>query len=101
MILTKLTVTPAAQEWFKKEVNPPENLGIRFFGKVYGKTEVHEGFSIGLSVEEPENVIEEELIDGMKFFIEEADEWFFKGYDLVVDYDAKKDEPAYHFEKND
>ncbi|MPM44453.1 hypothetical protein SDC9_91131 [bioreactor metagenome] len=37
----------------------------------------------------------------MKFFIEEADEWFFKGYDLVVDYDAKKDEPAYHFEKND
>jgi uncharacterized protein YneR len=31
------------------------------------------------------------------FYIEEADEWFFKGYDLVVDYDTVLDEPKYDF----
>ena len=31
------------------------------------------------------------------FFIEEADEWFFKGYDLLVDYDPNLEEPTYHF----
>ena len=71
----------------------------RFFGKVYGKTEVHDGFSIGMSVEQPERPIKEETIDGMLFFIEEADDWFFKGYDLVVDYDASLNEPTYHFKE--
>ena len=34
------------------------------------------------------------------FFIEEADEWFFKGYDLLVDYDPNLEEPTYHFKNN-
>lgn len=38
----KLSVTDNARKWFEEEVTIPENYGIRFFGKVYGKTEVHE-----------------------------------------------------------
>ncbi|WP_165003263.1 MULTISPECIES: iron-sulfur cluster biosynthesis protein [unclassified Enterococcus] len=97
----ELTVTEAAQKWFKTEVDPPEHYGIRFFGKVYGKTEVHDGFSIGMSVEQMEHPVKETMIDGMQFFIEEADEWFFKGYDLLVDYDPVLDEPVYHFNKQE
>ena len=52
-----------------------------------------------MSVEQPEQPIKEETIDGMLFFIEEADDWFFKGYDLVVDYDASLNEPTYHFKE--
>lgn len=52
-----------------------------------------------MSVEQPERPIKEETIDGMLFFIEEADDWFFKGYDLVVDYDASLNEPTYHFKE--
>ncbi|MGX7036299.1 HesB/YadR/YfhF family protein [Enterococcus hirae] len=95
----KLSVTDNARKWFEEEVTIPENYGIRFFGKVYGKTEVHDGFSIGMSVEQPERPIKEETIDGMLFFIEEADDWFFKEYDLVVDYDASLNEPTYHFKE--
>ena len=51
----KLTVTPKAQKWFDSEIDLPETYGIRFFGKVYGKTEVHDGFSIGMSVEQQMN----------------------------------------------
>jgi uncharacterized protein YneR len=95
----ELTVTDNAQKWFKEEVAPPENLGIRFFGKVYGSTEVHEGFSIGMTVEKPEHPLIEQKINGIEFFIDEADEWFFKGFHLTVDYDPKLDEPVYHFDE--
>ncbi|MDA9462389.1 MULTISPECIES: HesB/YadR/YfhF family protein [Enterococcus] len=95
----ELTITDKAKEWFQAEVDLPENYGIRFFGKVYGKTEVHEGFSIGMSVEFPERPMKQEKIDGLLFFIDEADDWFFKGYDLVVDYDPQLDEPTYHFQE--
>ena len=45
----------------------------------------------------PETPLIEENTNGMMFFVEEADEWFFKGYDLVVDYDEKLEEPKYDF----
>lgn len=95
----KLTITPEAQAWFKKELSVSDSLGIRFYGKVYGSTNVHEGFSVGMSVDQPEHPLYQETLDGMMFYIEEADEWFFKGYDLVVDYNAQLDEPKYHFEQ--
>lgn len=96
----KLTVTPQAQQWFEKEIDLESGKGIRFYGKVYGKTDVHEGFSVGLSVDTPETPLVEADVDGRHYFVEESDDWFFKGYDLVVDYDEKMDEPKYLFEKN-
>ena len=91
----KLTITPKAQEWFKREIELSNGQGIKFYGKVYGKTQVHDGFSVGMSVDTPETPLIEENTNGMMFFVEEADEWFFKGYDLVVDYDEKLEEPKY------
>ncbi|MGX7203939.1 HesB/YadR/YfhF family protein [Enterococcus pingfangensis] len=93
----KLTITPQAQEWFKRELEFAEGQGIKFYGKVYGKTQVHDGFSVGMAVDFPESPLIEEKVDDLLFFVEEADEWFFKGFDLVVDYDAKLDEPKYEF----
>lgn len=96
----QLTVTPKAQEWFEKEVGASPDSGIRFFGKIYGKTEVHEGFSIAMSVEQPEQPLIKEVLNGIPYFIDETDDWFFNGYDLTVDYDELKDEPKYLFTKN-
>lgn len=94
----KLTITPQAQEWFNRELELAEGQGIKFYGKVYGKTQVHDGFSVGISVDIPESPLIEENVNGMMFFVEESDEWFFKGYDLLVDYDRELDEPKYEFE---
>ena len=96
----KLTITPRAQQWFKEEVGVTSASGIRFYGKIYGKTDVHEGFSIAMSVEAPDQPLVKEEIDGITYFIEETDDWFFKGYDLLVDYDEEKDEPKYKFAEN-
>jgi uncharacterized protein YneR len=97
----KLTITPEAQQWFKDEVGVTPDNGIRFFGKIYGKTDVHDGFSIAMSVEAPDQPMVKEVINDITYFIEETDDWFFKGYDLLVDYDTKKDEPKYVFTKNE
>lgn len=93
----KLTITPKAQDWFKKEMKPTAGQGIKFYGKVYGKTQVHDGFSVGLAVDTPEQPLIEKNVNGMIFFVEESDEWFFKGYDLLVDFDELLDEPSYNF----
>lgn len=52
-----------------------------------------------MSVEQPEHPVKKVEMDGT-LFIEEADEWFFKGYDLLVDYDPNLEEPTYHFKNN-
>lgn len=96
----KLTVTPRAQEWFKQELQLEPETGIRFYGKVYGSTNVHEGFSVGMSVDTPEKPLAQTKVGGLMYYVEENDDWFFTGYDLVVDYDEKLDEPTYLFEKN-
>ncbi|AYW45223.1 iron-sulfur cluster biosynthesis protein [Tetragenococcus koreensis] len=95
-----LTITPEALGWFKREIDLESDMGIKFFGKVYGSTQVHDGFSIGMSVDRPEHPMIEKEMDGINFFAEEADDWFFKNYDLTVDYDEKLDEPKYIFTEN-
>ncbi|MHC5247744.1 HesB/YadR/YfhF family protein [Enterococcus sp. LJL90] len=93
----KITVTDQALAWFKKELTFPAGSGVHFYGKVYGATNVHEGFSVGMSVDQPVAPIYSETIDGILFFVEETDAWFFADYDLLVDYDEKLEEPNYTF----
>ncbi|MBM6613599.1 iron-sulfur cluster biosynthesis protein [Desemzia sp. RIT804] len=94
----KIDITKAAQQWFQEELGLSEGSGIHFSGKVYGKTEVHEGFSVGMAVDKPgSNVMASTEVDGIVYYVNEGDDWFFNGYDLEVDYDSKRDEPIYHF----
>lgn len=43
----KIEVTPKAQKWFQEEVGLTSGMAVGFFGKVYGKTAVHEVFPSG------------------------------------------------------
>ncbi|GAF39688.1 hypothetical protein JCM14202_1559 [Agrilactobacillus composti DSM 18527 = JCM 14202] len=44
----EITVSDAAIKWFKDEMNLQPGEGIRFFGKVYGRTNVHEASQLAL-----------------------------------------------------
>ncbi|EDP68489.1 hypothetical protein CAT7_07798 [Carnobacterium sp. AT7] len=96
----KIEITDSAKEWFENEVGLEKGNGVRFMGKVYGKTEVHEGFSVGMEVTQPVDVLVKTTINDVTYFIDKNDEWFFNGYDLQVSFDKKRDEPIYHFNKN-
>ncbi|KRO18548.1 HesB/YadR/YfhF family protein [Lacticaseibacillus saniviri] len=95
----KMTITDAASQWFKSELAlPDQGAGIRFFGKVYGKTQVHDGFSIGMTRDDtPEETAMQVEKDGVLYYVNDVDAWFFERLNMTVDYDPKADEPKYEF----
>lgn len=93
----KIEISKQALNWFKNEMVVPEGMGIQFYGKVYGNTNVHEGFSVGIAVAKPEAPLFQETVADILFFVEKNDAWFFGDYDFIVDYDEELDEPKYTF----
>lgn len=98
----KITLTDTAIKWFQEEYPLVEGESIRFFGKAYGKTEVHEGFSVGMKSSDPSrfDVIAKHEENGRTYFAAKEDEWFFNGYDFHVDFDLDAEVPLFHFSKN-
>lgn len=96
----KITVLDNAHQWFKNELEIAPGGYVHFFGKYGGSTNVHTGFSTGMSLEEPTKTLVELNKDGITYYVNENDEWFFSNYDLTVDYDKNKDEPVYTFSES-
>lgn len=95
----EITLTNNAIRWFEEEYPLDKGEAIRFFGKTYGKTEVHEGFSLGMALDNLEDyeILAKKEINERTYFAGKQDDWFFSGYNLEVDFDEEKEEPIYHF----
>lgn len=90
----KLEVSQEAANWFIHEMDLVAGDSIRFFGKVYG---TRDGFSFALAKMEPSRSLIETMVDGVRFYIEKADEWFFSEIDLNVTFNPERNEPEYHY----
>ncbi|MBK0347355.1 hypothetical protein JDW15_01730 [Aerococcaceae bacterium zg-ZJ1578] len=96
-----IIVNAQAAEWFKEEVGIREGAGIRFKSKIYANSPINEGFGLAMEADEPMKPIAKTTTDnGILFFVEENDEWFFNGHDLLVDFDEKRKEPVYFYLKD-
>src|SRR5699024_4038036 len=98
----KLTISDTAVKWFENEYPLDKGERLRFFGKTYGKTEVHEGFSVGIKLANPKkhDVMAEHNENERTYFTSKDDDWFFNGYDLEVDFDIENEVLIYHFHSN-
>ncbi|WP_124058917.1 HesB/YadR/YfhF family protein [Vaginisenegalia massiliensis] len=97
----KLTVEPQAAAWFKEEVGLSQGAGIRFLAKVYGCSPINSGFSLAMETNYPKQPAADfRDQEGIYYYIEESDLWFFDGYDLNVVYDEQLAEPRYEYCKN-
>ena len=67
--MMNITITEAAIDWFKKELSVDQGSGVRFLVKIYGKTQIHDGFSVGMSVDKPENPIVQKTVSDMLFLL--------------------------------
>lgn len=95
----KLIITDEASKWFKENLGLENGGGVKFYGKTYGFTEVHHGFSQGFTREdEPVSPILEVKKDNINYHIDNIDDWFFKGLITTVDYDPASDGPVFHFQ---
>lgn len=96
----KISISQEALSWYKNELYLENGDFIRFFARYGGHSPVQQGFSLGISTNEtPFRAGVKETCDGITFFIEETDLWFFDGHDLIIDYNEKLDEPTYHYKK--
>ena len=77
-------------------VNPAEEVDPATFGNA------HEGFSTGMSRhDQPVHPLVDQVVDGVHYYIEESENWFFEGLDVQVDYDKSIDGPVYYYTPND
>lgn len=89
--------TDTALQWFKEEMHLTTGDFVRFYVRYGGASPIQEGFSLGFNKEEPIEVGIKEIHDGVVFYVEEKDLWYFKNYDLYVDYDQRADGPVYEY----
>ncbi|MGY3777492.1 HesB/YadR/YfhF family protein [Isobaculum melis] len=93
----KITLDKQATKWFQDEVGVKAGDSVRFFGKYGGSSPIQHGFSLGVELTEPHQPIAEAKEDGITYFVEEIDAWYFDGHDLLVEYDETLQEPKYEY----
>lgn len=91
----KIHISNEAADWYKDELYLKQGDFVRFFARYGGISTVQQGFSLGLSTEKPEDIGAQQVIDGVTFFIEDKDIWYFDDKDLYIDFNAEDAEPEF------
>jgi uncharacterized protein YneR len=86
-----VTITNSAVALYKKEMNLTEGDSLRLYVRVGGVGSG--GFSVGLMQDEPSSTSYKIKLQGVTFFVNEDDFWYFDG--MTIDYN--KDLGYLHF----
>lgn len=89
----KLSITQPAVNWFIHELDLSEGDCVRFFARYGGHGGVHKGFSLGISNHDtPNDPAMKVMEQGITFFVEKSDAWYFDGMDFHIKYRRKFDD---------
>ncbi|WP_394232273.1 HesB/YadR/YfhF family protein [Niallia oryzisoli] len=94
-----ITVSKEAFEWYVDEMDLKEGSFVRFYARYGGSSQIQKGFSLGISTEEPDHIGTKTVMNGITFYIEEKDLWYFDGHDLHIEYNTALGEPEFQFSK--
>ena len=94
-----ITISQEAIQWFKEEMSLTNGDCLKFFAKIYGSSPVQDSYALGFAKEDPIDIVAKTEVDGIIFFVEYTDLWFFNGHDLHVDYNEKIDELEFKYPK--
>ena len=94
-----LTVTEEIAKWYKEELSIETPAYIRFFPRYGGFGGHIPGFSIGINNDTPKDIFVETEVEGINFYIEKNDAWYFDEVDLHVGYDDTLKEPKFSYNK--
>ncbi|MGM0903195.1 MAG: HesB/YadR/YfhF family protein [Bacillota bacterium] len=81
-----------AYKWFESEFVVPKPFSIRLYPQYAGFGEKNKGFSLAFSLEEPNIAETQQEIDGITFFIESNDCWFFDDTNVSIQFCENKKE---------
>jgi uncharacterized protein YneR len=94
-----ISVSKEAVSWYKNELGLQTGDAIRFFVQYGGCSTVQKGLSLGIRKDTPATPAVQIQEDGITFFIEGDDEWFFDGHNLSVTFSNDDDFPQFNYEK--
>jgi len=96
----EINISNAAIKWFQDEVELKQGDKVRFYTQIYGSSPIQENFSLAFTIDnDPVDMSVKTEIEGLTFFIEGTDLWYFNGHDLHVDYNQQKDELEFSYTK--
>ncbi|HFK1549111.1 MULTISPECIES: HesB/YadR/YfhF family protein [Bacillus cereus group] len=96
----KIEISERALHWFKEEVGFEKGYKVRFYIQIYGTSPIQEGFALAFTIDDDSrDAAVHTVSDGITFFIEESDLWFFNGHNLYVEYNEANDELEYKYIK--
>ncbi|MCL6547300.1 MAG: hypothetical protein K6T30_00150 [Alicyclobacillus sp.] len=87
-----VVISPEAARWFKREYTLGPGIGIRVYARYGGYSDIHPGFSLGITPGPVARAVARGETEGVCVFIEEEDLWYFGGADLYIHYVAEEDE---------
>ncbi|MDG5789168.1 HesB/YadR/YfhF family protein [Evansella sp. AB-P1] len=90
-----IEITDQAFEWFKEELELSNDDNVQFFVRYGGCGDFQTGFSLGVTVKKPDDPAVKIKKNGVHFYIERKDEWYFDNKDLKVAYDPQINEIKY------
>lgn len=94
----EIKITDDATDWYERELEVKAGDSIRFFVRYGGVGGRIPGFSLGINLEQPNTVHASISINGITYYIEEADAWYFDENNLMVHLDEKLQEPQFTYE---
>lgn len=98
--MMNITMTQPAFKWFLEEMNLEKNDAVRFYVRYGGSPQLIAGFSIGIEVSAPSTPVTQMEKDGITFFIEQKDAWYFKDHSLHIKFSRKINEIEFEYIKD-
>ncbi|HEY2421207.1 MAG TPA: hypothetical protein VGI04_07325 [Neobacillus sp.] len=87
-----ILIDERATLWFTKEFEIKQPFNIRMFPQYAGFGQQHKGYSLAFSAETPTNAGYTKEINGITFFVEGNDVWFFEDTETALSVDDHIDE---------
>lgn len=93
-----LEITDQAIEWYKNEYEIKEDTMLRLFVRYGGVGGLIPGFSLGISLESPDEIHIKKTAGNLTFYIEEKDTWYFEDKNLYIGFNEDLHEPEFIYE---
>lgn len=88
----QLIVEQPAASWYKQQLELENGESVRIFVKLGGCSTVVPGLSLGVNKELPINPGLSTTVEGITFFIEEANLWYLDNKGLRITFDERHEE---------
>jgi uncharacterized protein YneR len=99
VVNVEIIVHNKAANWYINELQLKKGDTIQFFVRYGGCSNIQKGFSLGVAKQQPEDVGSSAESNGITFFVENRDLWYFEDNNLSVELDEDADEPIFHYVK--